>query len=137
MNHKIKKTFIPFAAIVSACISLVACGPTSNPTSEPTIDPTEPSVEPSTEPEIDEPAKVYFKDTRMKDKMYAYALNGQTGKIVGKLPMDKLKLFLIGGGSFVAIDLLFALFSAFAPPLYAILAQSHAIINFETKVIRH
>ena len=52
MNHKIKKTFIPFAAIVSACISLVACGPTSNPTSEPTIDPTEPSVEPSTEPVV-------------------------------------------------------------------------------------
>ena len=52
MNHKIKKTFMPFAAIVSACISLVACGPTSNPTSEPTIDPTEPSVEPSVEPVV-------------------------------------------------------------------------------------
>lgn len=56
---------------------------------------------------------VWVLNVKHNDKKYTYAINGQTGKIVGKLPMDKLKLFLIGGGSFVAIDLLFALFSAF------------------------
>lgn len=45
---------------------------------------------------------------------YTFAVNGQTGKVVGNLPMDKLKLFLIGLGTFVASDVVLALISLFA-----------------------
>ena len=31
-----------------------------------------------------------------KDKVYYFALNGQTGKTVGQLPIDNKKLFLFG-----------------------------------------
>ena len=29
--------------------------------------------------------------TKYKDKMYTFAMNGQTGKLVGNLPVDKKK----------------------------------------------
>ena len=47
------------------------------------------------------------------DKKYTFAVNGQTGKVVGKLPMNKLKLFLLGGGAFLLTDLVFILGSLF------------------------
>ena len=37
---------------------------------------------------------VWFMTYFYKDKMYYYAMNGQTGKFGGTLPIDKLKLFL-------------------------------------------
>lgn len=36
---------------------------------------------------------VWFFNTKYKDKMYAYALNGQTGKIVGEIPLSKPKFW--------------------------------------------
>lgn len=42
-------------------------------------------------------------------RKYTFAVNAQTGKVVGKLPMDKLKLFLIGCGSFLTIDVIAAI----------------------------
>ena len=50
---------------------------------------------------------VWMLNTRWKDKTYTFAMNGQTGRIVGNLPVDKglalkwgLGLFL---GSFAAL----------------------------------
>ena len=40
---------------------------------------------------------------------YTFAINGQSGKVVGKLPVDKKKLALIGAGVFIATDLIVAL----------------------------
>lgn len=41
---------------------------------------------------------VLMLNTKFEDKIYTFAMNGQTGKIVGNLPIDKVKytLFIIG-----------------------------------------
>lgn len=36
---------------------------------------------------------VWVLNTKYKDKIYTFAMNGQTGKFVGNLPMDKVKAF--------------------------------------------
>lgn len=41
-------------------------------------------------------------NTKYKGKEYLFAMNGQTGKFVGNLPIDITKLILFGGGTFVA-----------------------------------
>lgn len=54
---------------------------------------------------------VYLLNCTYKGRKYRYAINGQTGKIVGELPISKKKMALwglaVGGGSFAA---LFAIF---------------------------
>ena len=37
---------------------------------------------------------VWLLNVKHEDKKYTFAVNGQTGKVTGKLPIDKLKLFL-------------------------------------------
>ncbi|MBR2036351.1 MAG: hypothetical protein IKJ16_07365 [Agathobacter sp.] len=50
-----------------------------------------------------------------KDKKYTFAVNGQSGKVVGHLPIDKAKLAGIGVGAFVGIEFLVTLiFTIFA-----------------------
>ena len=49
---------------------------------------------------------VWMLNVKHKDKRYTFAINGQTGKVVGKLPMNKLKLALIGAGSFIVPELI-------------------------------
>lgn len=44
---------------------------------------------------------VWMLTTKWKDKNYTFAMNGQTGKMVGNLPMDKLKAFITTLISFV------------------------------------
>ena len=44
---------------------------------------------------------------------YTFAINGQSGKVVGKLPIDKKKLALVGASVFVLTDLLVALVAMF------------------------
>ena len=39
---------------------------------------------------------VYLLNLKYKDKNYRYAVNGQTGKVVGELPISKAKSFLYG-----------------------------------------
>jgi DNA-directed RNA polymerase subunit RPC12/RpoP len=56
---------------------------------------------------------VWLLNVKHGDKKYTFAINGQTGKVVGKLPIDKLKLFLIGGGSLLVADIAIALFGMF------------------------
>ncbi|MDD3278971.1 MAG: hypothetical protein PHG16_08820 [Lachnospiraceae bacterium] len=41
-------------------------------------------------------------NTKYKDKEYLFAMNGQTGKFVGNLPIDIGKLLMYGGGTFIA-----------------------------------
>ena len=55
---------------------------------------------------------VWFFNTKYKDKQYSYALNGQTGKVVGQIPLSKIKflLFML----FVVIIALFLTFSIIA-----------------------
>jgi DNA-directed RNA polymerase subunit RPC12/RpoP len=57
---------------------------------------------------------LWMLNVKHNNKKYTYAINGQTGKVVGKLPMDKIKLFFIGLGVFLASDLIIALISMFA-----------------------
>ena len=35
--------------------------------------------------------------------IYYFAMNGQTGEIIGKLPVDKKKMFFLGAGLFIAV----------------------------------
>ena len=45
---------------------------------------------------------VWLLSTQWKGKNFLFAMNGQTGKLIGDLPIDKLKLALWMGGSFLA-----------------------------------
>ena len=45
---------------------------------------------------------VWMLSTQWKGKNFLFAMNGQTGKLIGDLPIDKLKLALWMGGSFLA-----------------------------------
>lgn len=60
---------------------------------------------------------VYILNTRYKDKVYTYALNGQTGKFVGDLPIDKKKVFRYFsqtfGISFAVISAIYTIFMYF------------------------
>ena len=46
---------------------------------------------------------VWLLTTRWKDQTYLFAMNGQTGKMVGDLPVDKRKKTILYWGSFAAI----------------------------------
>jgi hypothetical protein len=52
---------------------------------------------------------VWILNVRHANRQYTFAVNGQTGKVVGKLPIDYLKLVLTGVGTFVISDIVFAL----------------------------
>lgn len=56
---------------------------------------------------------VWLLNVKYKEKKYVFAINGQNGKVVGKLPKDKLKLFLIGAGSFLASNIVISIVSMF------------------------
>jgi DNA-directed RNA polymerase subunit RPC12/RpoP len=56
---------------------------------------------------------VWLLSTQWKDQMFMFAMNGQTGKMVGNLPMDKLRMgSAVAGlfGAFLLIGLLLFLF---------------------------
>ena len=46
---------------------------------------------------------VWILTTKYKNKIYKFAMNGQTGKFVGALPVDKKKAFGYGCGIFLAL----------------------------------
>ena len=52
---------------------------------------------------------VWLLTTRWKDHTYLFAMNGQTGKMVGDLPVDPRKKALLFFGSFAAVSLLLSL----------------------------
>ncbi len=56
---------------------------------------------------------VWMLNTKFNDKMYQFAINGQTGKIAGELPIDKGKLWLWRLGLMVATAVPVALLSLF------------------------
>jgi len=52
---------------------------------------------------------VWLLNVKYKDKMYSFAMNGQTGKFVGELPSDNGKLFSILAAVFVGVTLVASL----------------------------
>lgn len=52
---------------------------------------------------------VWFMTYSYNGKMYEFAINGQSGKLVGNPPISKRKLRLFGAGLFIAVVLLFIL----------------------------
>lgn len=52
---------------------------------------------------------VWILNVKYRNKNYQYAINGQTGKITGKLPLDFKKLGIIGGATFAVADVVMAL----------------------------
>jgi membrane associated rhomboid family serine protease len=59
---------------------------------------------------------VWILNTRWEDEIYTFAMNGQTGKLVGGLPIDWKKAFLIGGGVLLVLAAVLAVI-AFAASL--------------------
>lgn len=53
---------------------------------------------------------VWMLSSKWKDKTFLFAMNGQTGKLIGDLPIDKGKLALWCAGSFLVAALLTLLF---------------------------
>lgn len=53
---------------------------------------------------------VWLLATRYKDKVYNFAMNGQTGKFVGELPVDPLKLILTSLAIFLVLLILAFMF---------------------------
>ena len=49
---------------------------------------------------------VWILHTKYKGELYTFAMNGQTGKFVGNLPMNKGKAFALSGSVFAAVTLL-------------------------------
>jgi hypothetical protein len=49
---------------------------------------------------------VWILHTTYKGKLYTFAMNGQTGKFVGNLPIDAGKAWEISAGVFAAVTLL-------------------------------
>lgn len=49
---------------------------------------------------------VWILNTQYKGENYTFAMNGQTGKMVGRLPVDRKKYWLLCGGIFAAAMLL-------------------------------
>ncbi|MCM1054458.1 MAG: hypothetical protein NC394_02950 [Bacteroides sp.] len=60
---------------------------------------------------------MWFLSYHYKDKMYYYAMNGQTGKFGGTLPINKLKLILFSFGIPFLIALALTLLTVFAGSL--------------------
>lgn len=56
---------------------------------------------------------VYLINDSYMGKKYTYAVNGQTGKIVGVLPKSKLRLFAYGGISFAAVTAILSIITLF------------------------
>jgi DNA-directed RNA polymerase subunit RPC12/RpoP len=56
---------------------------------------------------------VWMLNVKHGDKKYTFAINGQTGKVSGKLPMSGGKLALIGGIVLGTVDIIAALISVF------------------------
>ena len=54
---------------------------------------------------------IWILSVEYKGEIYTYAINGQTGKSTGKLPMDKTKLILAGAGTFFGSQFLIFLAS--------------------------
>lgn len=54
---------------------------------------------------------VWMVNVKYKDKYYLFAMNGETGKFVGNVPVDKKKAFLIGICVFIGTILLVILIS--------------------------
>ena len=50
---------------------------------------------------------VWIANTEYRGKNYMFAMNGQSGKVVGTLPIDKVKLALITAGTFLGTFLVF------------------------------
>lgn len=57
---------------------------------------------------------VWLLNVKHGDKKYRFAINGQTGKIVGKLPINFGKLIGLSAGAFAVVDLIAALLFSFA-----------------------
>lgn len=56
---------------------------------------------------------VWLLNTRYKDKIYTFAMNGQTGKFIGELPVCKKKYWTYLGGMFAAFSVLSCLIAWF------------------------
>ncbi len=54
---------------------------------------------------------VWMLNTKYKDKIYTFAVNGQTGKMVGQLPVDKGRCWALFGGLTAGLSFLFLLVS--------------------------
>ncbi len=52
---------------------------------------------------------VWMLNTRYKGKMYHFAVNGQTGKVSGELPIDKTKQILLFLSMFIGMSTLFSM----------------------------
>ena len=52
---------------------------------------------------------VYILKVGWNDKNYLYAMNGQTGKFVGDLPVDKKRFFAMGAGLSAVLCIVFYL----------------------------
>ena len=54
---------------------------------------------------------VWMLNVKYKDKMYKFAMNGETGKFVGNIPLDKKKAWIIGISVFILTALVVLLFA--------------------------
>lgn len=52
---------------------------------------------------------VWLLNVKYGSKKYQFAINGQTGKITGKLPLDFKKLGIVGGSTFAIADIIMSL----------------------------
>jgi hypothetical protein len=48
--------------------------------------------------------------TEYKGKKYIFGMNGQTGKMMGEIPSDPMRIIEIGGGVFIVTQIIMLIF---------------------------
>ncbi len=56
---------------------------------------------------------VWLLSTRWNGENYLFAMNGQTGKLVGDLPVDKKRYWILFAGIALGLEVLMTLLSIF------------------------
>lgn len=52
---------------------------------------------------------IWLLNVKYKDKLYTFAMNGQTGKMIGDIPVDKGKAFIWWISVFIGVMIIFVI----------------------------
>ena len=75
---------------------------------------------------------VWILNTKWNDKIYTFMMNGQTGKFVGDLPVDKAKFWMTFAATFVGLSIIIMLIITFSGSANA---AERANIGYDNEIV--
>ena len=75
---------------------------------------------------------VWILNTKWNDKNYTFMMNGQTGKFVGDLPVDKAKFWMTFAAAFVGLSIIIMLIITFSGSANA---SERADIGYDNEIV--